>query len=237
MSHLVFLWIIGLLVLVHELGHFLAARGAGLPVARFSIGFGPTLARFRRRGTEYRVGLLPLGGYVLPGLESEDAFFAIPVRRRILFALGGPAANLLAAYAILVIVHVAAHGLSPGRMWIEPLSYTLGALGQIFAALPRIFAHPDELTGVVGIVAQGGALFGEGVLRTARAAVFLSLNFAVFNLLPLPALDGGKVVLHLMEAIHPLGRRLHLPLSVAGWLVIVGLLVYVTVLDVGRLTA
>lgn len=53
---------IGLLILIHEFGHLLAARAAGVPVARFVAGVGPTIARFRRGSTEYPIGLLPLGG-------------------------------------------------------------------------------------------------------------------------------------------------------------------------------
>lgn len=56
--------VFGVLVFVHELGHFLAAKAAGVYTPRFSIGFGPAIARWRHGETEYRVGILPLGGYV-----------------------------------------------------------------------------------------------------------------------------------------------------------------------------
>src|SRR5262245_63463399 len=59
-----FVVVLGVLILVHEFGHFLVARLFGVGVERFSIGFGPVIARLRRKDTEYCVSLFPLGGYV-----------------------------------------------------------------------------------------------------------------------------------------------------------------------------
>lgn len=56
--------VIGVLVFIHEFGHFLLAKWCGVGVVRFSVGFGPALFRFRRRETEYQVGIIPLGGFV-----------------------------------------------------------------------------------------------------------------------------------------------------------------------------
>src|SRR5262245_51756724 len=59
-----FVVVIGILILIHELGHFLVARWTGVGVERFSIGFGPVLARWRGKETEYALSLIPMGGYV-----------------------------------------------------------------------------------------------------------------------------------------------------------------------------
>ena len=60
-------------IFVHELGHFLAAKSRGLKVERFSIGFGPKIFGWRRKETEYRISLLPLGGYVaIPQLADME---------------------------------------------------------------------------------------------------------------------------------------------------------------------
>ena len=80
-NSLAFLFVLGVLVLIHELGHHLAARYFGVRVESFSIGFGPRLFGFRYGETDYKVCLLPLGGYVkMAGVElvgdsisSEDA--------------------------------------------------------------------------------------------------------------------------------------------------------------------
>ena len=82
MNYLIIILLIGLLILVHELGHFLAARWVKIPVARFSIGFGPKLWGYKKGNTEYWLSLIPIGGYVLPEIEDETEFFKIPVYKR-----------------------------------------------------------------------------------------------------------------------------------------------------------
>ena len=69
-----FILVLGVLIFVHELGHFLAARRIGVRVLTFSLGFGPKLLKFRRGDTEYCVSAIPLGGYVkMAGENPEDA--------------------------------------------------------------------------------------------------------------------------------------------------------------------
>src|ERR1700712_4972098 len=68
--------VFGLVIFVHELGHFLAAKATGVYAPRFSIGFGPSILRFRRGETEYVLAILPLGGYVRMASrhDAEAAF-------------------------------------------------------------------------------------------------------------------------------------------------------------------
>ena len=71
---LAFAFVLGVLVFVHELGHFMMARRIGVRVLTFSLGFGPKLLKFRRGDTEYCVSLIPLGGYVkMAGENPEDS--------------------------------------------------------------------------------------------------------------------------------------------------------------------
>ncbi|MEX0893940.1 MAG: site-2 protease family protein, partial [Gemmatimonadota bacterium] len=66
--------VLGVLIFVHELGHFLAAKAVDIEVPRFSIGFGPRVIGFTRGETEYVISLLPLGGYVkMAGMEEMEA--------------------------------------------------------------------------------------------------------------------------------------------------------------------
>src|SRR5919199_4111136 len=70
---LAFVFVLGVLVFVHELGHFVAAKRVGIRVLKFQLGFNPTIASFRRGDTEYGIGALPLGGYVkMAGESLED---------------------------------------------------------------------------------------------------------------------------------------------------------------------
>ena len=63
---------LGILITVHELGHFLMAKFFGVTIEKFSIGFGPKLISFSGKGTEYRISLIPLGGYVKMKGENPD---------------------------------------------------------------------------------------------------------------------------------------------------------------------
>jgi regulator of sigma E protease len=102
-------FVLGLMVLVHEWGHFIVARFFGVRVDTFSIGFGPRLFGLRRGPTDYRLSALPLGGYVKmagdnPLVEREgapDEFLSKPRWQRALIALAGPATNILMAIVLL----------------------------------------------------------------------------------------------------------------------------------------
>jgi len=101
--------VLGIMILVHELGHFAAAKWFGVRVEVFSIGFGKRLAGVRRGGTDYRISALPLGGYVkMAGenpLESRsgapDEFMSHPRWQRFVIAIAGPAMNIILAVAVL----------------------------------------------------------------------------------------------------------------------------------------
>lgn len=89
MSYLLVALLVGFIILFHEFGHFIAAKGVRIPIAIFSIGFGPKIIVKKWGETEYRLSLVPIGGYVLPEIENEKEFFELPVNKRILMALGG----------------------------------------------------------------------------------------------------------------------------------------------------
>src|ERR1700683_55645 len=105
---------LGFMVFIHELGHFLAARFFGVRVDVFSLGFGPRITGFRRGNTDYRVSILPLGGYVrmageTPGDErtgAPDEFASKPRWQRVVVLLAGPMMNLLTAVVVLAALFV-----------------------------------------------------------------------------------------------------------------------------------
>src|SRR5690606_11897975 len=113
---LAFVVALGLLITFHELGHYWVARRCGVKVLRFSVGFGRVLARrVDRRGTEWALSAIPLGGYVkmlddpqqADGGDARQAFNRQPVTRRFAIVAAGPLANLLLAavlYAALAFV-------------------------------------------------------------------------------------------------------------------------------------
>jgi regulator of sigma E protease len=234
MTYLLTIALIGLLVFVHELGHLLAAKWVGIPVERFSLGFGPVLWKRRFGGVEYCLSAIPLGGYVMPQIEDEAAFFAIPMHKRIVFWLGGPAANFISAALLLAVANTLVDGATLRGLLVEPWVKVASLTGQLLAVIPMLFMEPDKLSGVVGIVAAGKEVMSDGVLSTLRFAILLNLNLAVFNLLPIAPLDGGKIFCALLEKVHPRLAKLHTGLAVVGLVLLLALMVYTTVLDVVR---
>ena len=107
-----FLFVLGVLVFVHELGHFLAAKRVGIRVLKFQLGFNPTVFSFRRGDTEYGIGALPLGGYVKMAGDSpedersgkEDEFLSKSKWQRFQVLFAGPAMNLILAVLVLAVV-------------------------------------------------------------------------------------------------------------------------------------
>ena len=122
-SVIAFLVLIGIMVVVHELGHFIVAKLCGVRVEAFSFGFGPRLIGFKYGETDYRICLLPFGGYVkmsgenaeqnleAPGSEPAPAYdandsgslLAKTRWQRMLIAFAGPAANFVLAFVVMVI--------------------------------------------------------------------------------------------------------------------------------------
>ena len=126
--------IVGLvaMIIIHEFGHFIAARAVGVVVTRFSVGFGPVLLRYKPKVTEYALSLIPLGGYVkMKGEEiderdaqdTEGAFFAQPVWKRMIIVFSGPFFNIASAVLFFAIAYsIGVPTLSPQVGKIQPNS-------------------------------------------------------------------------------------------------------------------
>jgi regulator of sigma E protease len=180
-----FLLLLLVLVFVHEWGHFVVAKCFNIKVTHFSIGFGPRLVRWVRGETEYRIGLLPLGGYVkmvgeVPGaqVDPEDearSFMAKPAWQRALVALAGPLANALLAAAVYAWMAYGVHEVGEARVGVltrsgpawnagllpgDVLVQINGHLIQDWDGLRKeVSAHPNENLEVV-------YKRGNAVLRT-----------------------------------------------------------------------
>jgi regulator of sigma E protease len=126
------------LIILHEAGHFAAAKAVGMRVERFSLFFGPLLVKFRRGETEYGIGPIPLGGYVkITGMNPSEeippevlprAYYNQAVWKRIVVILAGPAVNLLIAFALLVGIYwsqgvvVTSHGQPVATRSVAPVA-------------------------------------------------------------------------------------------------------------------
>ena len=112
MTLIYFLIVIGILVFVHEFGHFIMAKRAGVRVEKFSLGFGPKLVGFKKGDTEYLISALPLGGYVKMAGENPDEtptgdpgeFPSKTVWQRITIGVAGPFTNIVLAFLVMPLV-------------------------------------------------------------------------------------------------------------------------------------
>ena len=161
------LLLLGILVFLHESGHFLMAKFLKVPVYKFSLGFGPALAGFTRGETRYQLSALPVGGYVSMAEETKDAdgnpvlhdrFNEAPWWKRFAIALAGPAANFVTGYVALIVMAVVGIQVPD----FEPL------LGPVAPGSPAAVAGLEPGTRLVAVGDQPVASFQE-FLRKADA--------------------------------------------------------------------
>ncbi len=174
-----FVLLLGGLIFVHELGHFLVAKWFGVKVEKFSIGFGPALLRRRSGETEYVIAAVPLGGYVkmlgeLPGeeLAPEDrarAFNTQPVWRRVGIAFAGPAMNLVLPVVVLAAVYM---------VGVPTPTTLVGGVIPGSAAEKVGIAPGDRIVAVNGETVWRWRDFQSAVRRAASDALSLEIEHA-----------------------------------------------------------
>ena len=332
----------GLLVIVHEFGHFITAKRGGVQVNEFWIGMGPTLLKKQHNGTLYCLKLLPFGGAcVMEGEDSESdndhAFGKASLPRRMLIVAAGALMNFLVGFLIVLAViqpngpnggyivstidsvdpastAAAAGGLQAGDEILEVDGYnillrsdfemalsrgmdttyevvvrrdgekvTLPAvvleatiegedgrkmIGLTFAEQPdSIGMHVnmavrtslnyarlvwvslgmlvsgqvgvDQLSGPVGVASVMATTASYSISAFLQLVAFISINLGVMNLLPLPALDGGRLVFLIIEGIRrkPVPAKYEGYIHAAGLMLLLALMVYVTGQDIVRIIA
>ncbi len=146
-----FIILLGVLIFVHEMGHFLVAKFYKVRVETFSLGFGPKIFQFQRGGTDYCVSLIPLGGYVkmfgddpsieVPEDERHGSFLHKPVGQRIAIVLAGPLVNFFFAILIFFVIAIV------GEQMISPV---VGDVEQDSVAWTYGFRSGDTIQSVNG---------------------------------------------------------------------------------------
>jgi regulator of sigma E protease len=186
-STLAFVLVFAILVIVHELGHYSAARFFKMPIEEFAVGWGPKVAVFLRRGiTEYTIRALPLGGFVrVRGMEVDesgdssqptgDGFNKRPVFERFMVILAGPLFSLLLGYVAYVALFMA-YGSPSGRPKIvevtpgKPAARAGLKAGDVIVAIDGKPLTP--LAMVQTIEKSPGKTLGFTVERSGKELVF-----------------------------------------------------------------
>ena len=316
------------LIMVHELGHFFAAKLTGVQVNELSLGMGPKLFEHQGKETLYTLRLLPIGGFCAMEGEDEDsdnerAFNRKPAWARALVIVAGAAMNILLAVLILSCIagslgiattelEIVQEGQPAYRAGIRPDDKIIEVNGEkvaffvdvralihesedtvdlvvrrgnqkVYATIPvemsengpvigigaKVTKNPltalhygslatvemgremvkfigqlftggssvEELTGPVGIVNAIGQQAKLGFIYVANLAALISLNLGIMNMLPLPALDGGRLLFIIIHGIT--GKRVNEELEgkihFVGMMLLLALMAYVLLQDVGRL--
>jgi regulator of sigma E protease len=204
-----------LLIILHELGHFAAAKAVGMRVERFSLFFPPLIARKQVGETEYAIGAVPFGGYVkisgmnpaedLPDEVRTRAYYSQPVWKRIVVIAAGPAVNLVLAFLLLLVFF--------WQIGPQTTSDRIGAIQKGFPAVGRLHADdrlvsvdgrrgsPDELSRAIARHRCAGAQ-KSGCAATTAATVVVER-------------DGRLVKLRLKPEYDPLAKRTRLGFSFA----------------------
>lgn len=242
-------FLLGFLIGIHETGHFLIAKLCKVKVNEFSIGFGPVIWRKETKETKYALRLIPLGGFVrMEGEEersdNEGSFSKASVPRRIAIVAAGAIVNII--FALIIYFILSAVIISQNAEIASNFQNTVKLAGSSTAkfatetieGVKNLFTGKitkDQLIGPVGI--------SEVVAKTNGFAEFtyilavISISLGVTNLIPFPPLDGGKILLLIIEAIRrkPLKEDTEIKIQLLGFAILIGLSIFLTFNDIVRI--
>ncbi|OGI87175.1 hypothetical protein A2995_02050 [Candidatus Nomurabacteria bacterium RIFCSPLOWO2_01_FULL_33_24] len=262
MSIIIFIIIILILVLSHELGHFVVAKRFGLRVDEFGFGFPPRIFSFKKGETKYSFNLLPLGGFVKifgedysdeseNGLDKDRALNNKSKRIQAVVLIAGVFFNLLLAWLLISIsfmiglpIEVGIKKLSFFPAFFEGIKMTGSLLKDIIIALIGLIgdafsgqASLTSLTGPIGIVNLVGEFYSFGLASLMFFTAFISINLAIINLIPLPALDGGRLFFLFIEWVKgsAINSKITGTLNLIGFALLILLMVAVTYNDIVNL--
>ncbi|GBR77347.1 regulator of sigma E protease [Candidatus Termititenax dinenymphae] len=240
---------LSLIVLAHELGHYFFAKISGTRVLGFNLGFGPRLWSIQHNGTQYAVRLILIGGYVQladgslgeldASIPAEQRFENKSWLARFAIMIGGTLFNLLFAWAVFYGLYLTYHH------WAVFTAFgkSFLALGQLLKEFLReiilLFVRRDfsGLSGSVGILSFSAESLRQGWPVFWQFTALLSINLGILNLLPFPALDGGRIIFLLYELIfrRKPDPRFESYVHLFGFIFLFALIILVSFQDVLRL--
>lgn len=244
------IFLLGFLIIIHEGGHFLVAKLCKVKVKEFAIGFGKVIWQKQGKETKYTLRLIPLGGFCsMEGedeeSDSEGSFSKASVWRRMAIVLAGAAVNIL--FGILVYFILIS---TVGIQFEDPTKDTIlnriyhggrftGAfILSMFESIKMLFTGgvpTDQMVGIVGI--SEVVVQTTGVVEYLHLLAVISVSLGVTNLLPIPALDGGKILILLIEIIRrkPMKIETEAKIQLIGFSILIALSLFVTYNDILRI--
>lgn len=236
-SALKIIFLLGFLILIHECGHFCIAKLFKVSVEEFSIGFGPKIWNKQGKKTKYTIRLIPLGGYVnMLGeeerSEEEGAFNKVSISKRMLILVAGGLTNIIFGLLLYFILVTCITNVGIAFKSTQNFIFIIAdSIKQLFIGNVSV----DQLMGPVGI--SGTVAATSGIADFTYIFALISVSLGITNLLPFPPLDGGKIVLLIIEAIRkkPLKENIEIGIQMAGFFILICLSIYVAYNDVIRI--
>jgi regulator of sigma E protease len=243
----------GLLIAVHELGHFGTARAFNVKVNEFALGMGPKILKKQRGETLYSLRLLPLGGFCAMEGEDDDSedprsFTNKTWWKQCIILVAGASANFLIGYLAVFVLRLTdgeGIGYAFRASWYDVVYFVkliIESLGMLFNGTAGI----KDLSGPVGIVAAVGEVVqksgstSEAVQNAVFFFSFIAVNLGLMNLLPIPALDGGRVFFTIITAAiekllkRKVSRKVEGFIHAGTFILLIGLMVFTLFNDIVR---
>ncbi len=185
-------FLLGFLIFIHELGHFLVAKLFNVKIKQFAIGFGPTIWKKQGKETSYELKAIPMGGFVnMLGedepVEDQRAYNQKTIPQKIAILLAGGTVNIIFGLILCAIIASSILGLQKG------LKFTGNFLGASIQGIIELFTgkvKADQLVGVVGI--SDMVVETNGLKEFIYMMSVISVSLGITNLLPFPPLDRRK---------------------------------------------
>ena len=329
--------VFGLVIFIHEFGHFAVAKLSGIKVNEFSLGMGPRVFGFKKGETDYSLRALPIGGFVAMEGEDEEsdeenAFNKAPVQSRIAVVVAGAVMNLVLGFVVLVFLTSQQSAITSGtismfhdgastqqsglqvddeiiavngrRCYVandliyefartqngvadltvrrngeivklndvefetytdedgikqmvidfyvypqektfssvinEAAKWTVSLARMVFLSLVDLVTGNvaiNQMSGPVGIVTVISEAASLGLKNVLMILAMITINLGIFNLVPFPALDGGRLLFLLIELLRgkPINQKYEIIVNTAGMFMLLTFMAFVTFSDITRL--
>lgn len=224
---------IGMLIVLHELGHFFAAKISGVDVNEFWIGMGPCLLKKEFKGTVFKLNLLPFGGAVIMDGETGESQGANSFQNakkinKAFIMISGCLMNFLTAFIIILFL---------SKSFSTSINACIIYTKDIFLSFKMLFSGDlgvNDLSGVVSLTVFVGQAAEHSMSLFWELIAIVSINLGIMNLLPIPALDGGRLILLLIETVRgkPLNPKIEGTIHGVCLLILFGLMGFLLYHDI-----